>query len=280
VTIKIDNRLTAVRLRRLPEVLSAVRTYSPIGVPEQRANRVVWNRCDGPFDEVAGLVEVLLGASLLERRGNLTYLTSRGRHIATQDHQQGGCLLARSLIDAGYFRNQSRRPLASSEFTADGDLVCKRSSAIRVATQLTGILRRWHGAILDSHLRIPAALVDQLLATWTLQPIPRFRSGELRHEVADRAEAYSYRLEQERTSDPSRVQWVVLDDDSLGYDIRNTGTSPERCIKVKGSQRNEVRFLLSSNEWKIGHTLGDAYEIHFWGGISSTCPRSEEYRAL
>lgn len=280
MTVEIDNWLTAVRLRRLPEVLAAIRTYPPPGVPEQHVNRVVWNRCDGPFDEVTGLVDVLLGAGLLECRGGLTHLTARGRRVATQDHQQGGRLLARSLIDAGYFRNQSRRLLASGEFTASGDLACKRSSAISVAAQLTGTLRRWRKVILDSHLQVPAALVDQLLATWALQPIPRFRSGELRHEVADRAEAYSYRLEQERTGDPSRVQWVALDDDSLGYDIRNVGTSPERCIEVKGSQGDEVRFFLSSNEWEVGHALGDAYEVHFWGGISPTCPRPEEYSAL
>jgi hypothetical protein len=41
-----------------------------------------------------------------------------------------------------------------------------------------------------------------------------------------------------------------------------------------------VRFFLSSNEWEVGHRLGDAYEVHFWGGISLTRPRPEEYRAL
>jgi hypothetical protein len=68
--------------------------------------------------------------------------------------------------------------------------------------------------------------------------------------------------------------------DSLGYDIRNAGTSPERYVEVKGSQGREVRFFLSSNEWEVGHRVGDAYEVHFWGGISLTRPRLEEYRAL
>jgi hypothetical protein len=87
-------------------------------------------------------------------------------------------------------------------------------------------------------------------------------------------------LEQEKAGDPSRVHWVALDDDCLGYDIRNAGASPERCIEVKGSQGSEVRFFLSSNEWDVGHKLGDTYEVHFWGGISTTRPRSEEYRTL
>ena len=127
----------------------------------------------------------------------------------------------------------------------------------------------------------PAAdLVRDLLATWSLQPIPRSPNEEIRREVGDRAEAYSYRWEQENAEDPSRVQWVALDDDSLGYDIRNVGSSPERCIEVKGSQGSGARFFLSSNEWSVGHELGDAYEIHFWGTISLTRPRLEEYRAL
>lgn len=278
--VEIDSWLTAVRLRRLPEILAAIRTHPPPGVPVQRVNRVVWSRCDGPFDDVNGLVDVLLGSGLLERRGSLIHLTSRGRRVATQDHQQGGRLLVRSLIDAGYFRNQARRLLAAGEFTAGGDFVCKRSSAIGGSAQLSGVLRRWREVTLDSHLRVSAALIDELLATWALQPIPRSPNEEVRNEVGNRAEAYSYRFEQENSEDPSRVQWVALDDDSLGYDIRNAGKSPERCIEVKGSQGSEARFFLSSNEWEVGHSLGDAYEVHFWGGISLTRPRSEEYRAL
>jgi hypothetical protein len=247
VTVEIDSWLTAVRLRRLPEVLAAIRTHPPPGVPEQHVNRVAWKRCDGPLNDVEGLIDVLLGAGLLERRGSLTRLTTRGRRVAIQDHQHGGRLLARSLIDAGYFRNQARRLLASGEFSGGGDLVCKRSSVVGVAAQLTGALRRWREVILDSHLRVPAALVEELLAAWALQPISRAPNE---------------------------------DDDSLGYDIRNAGTSPERCIEVKGSQGREVRFFLSSNEWEVGHRLGDAYEVHFWGGISLTRPRPEEYRAL
>jgi hypothetical protein len=272
MTGEIDNWLTAVRLRRLPEILAAIRTHPPPGVPEQRVKRVVWNRCAGPLDDVEGLIDVLLGAGLIERRGSLTRLTAGGRRVATQDHQQGGRLLARSLIDAGYFRNQARRLLATGAFTGTGDLVCKRSAAIGVAAQLTGTLRRWREVVLDSHLRVPAALVAELLATWALQPVSRLPTEEARHEVGDRAEAYSYRWEQERASDPSRVQWVALDDDSLGYDIRN--------IEVKGSQGHEVRFFLSANEWDVGHGLSDAYELHFWGGITLTRPRLAEYCVL
>ena len=280
MTAEIDSWLTAVRLRRLPEALAAIRTHPPPGVPEQRVKRVVWNRCDGPLDDVQPLFDVLLGTGLLERRGSLAHLTTHGRRVATQDHQHGGRLLARSLIDAGYFRNQARRLLAFGEFSGGGDLVCRRASAVNVAAQLTGVLRLWREVTLDSHLRVPADLVRTLLATWSLQPIPRSPNDEIRREVGDRAEAYSFRWEQENAEDPSRVQWVALDDDSLGYDIRNAGSTPERCIEVKGSQRSDARFFLSSNEWNVGHELGDAYEIHFWGGISLTRPRLEECGTL
>jgi hypothetical protein len=280
VTATVDSWLTAVRLRRLPEILVAIRTHPPPGVPENRVNRVVWNRCDGPLADVARLIDVLTGAGLLEHRGSLTRLTARGYRVATQDHQQGGRLLARSLIDSGYFRSQARKMLTSGEFTASGDLVCMRSLAVSVAAQLTGVLRRWKEVALDSHLRVPAALVDELLATWALQPVPRLPNEEGRQEIGDRAEAYSFRLEQERAGDPSRVQWVALDDDALGYDIRNAETLPGRYIEVKGSQGRQVRFFLSSNEWVVGHALGDSFEIHFWGGISPTRPRAAEYREL
>jgi hypothetical protein len=188
--------------------------------------------------------------------------------------------LARSLIDAGYYRNQARRLLAFSEFSGDGSLVCRRASALNGAAQLTGVLRLWREVTLDSHLRVPADLVHELLATWSLQPIPWPPNEETRREVGDRAEAYSYRWEQEKAEDPSRIHWVALDDDSLGYDIRNAGSSPERCIEVKGSQGSDARFFLSANEWDVAKELGDAYEIHFWGGISLTRPRLEEYVAL
>lgn len=280
MTAEVDKWLTAVRLRRLPEILVAIRTHPPPGVPERRVNRVVWNRCDGPLDDIPGLIDVLLGAGLLERRGTLTCLTSQGRRVATQDHQQGGRLLARSLIDGGYFRNQTRRLLASGEITGSGDFICKRSIAIDVAAQLTGPLRRWREVVLDTYLRVPASLVSELLAPWALQPLPRFLSEEARQEIGDRAEAYSHQLERERAGDPSKIQWVSLDDDSLGYDIRSVETSPERCIEVKGSQGRDVRFFLSSREWQVGHDRGDAYEVHFWGGISLTRPRPEEYKAL
>ena len=280
MTPDIDNWLTAVRIRRLPEVLAAVRTHPPPGVPKQRVNRVAWNRCDGPLEDIDGLIHVLTGAGLLEHRGSLTRLTKRGHRIATQDHQQGGRLLAKSLIDAGYFRNQARKLLASGEFTGSGDFLCKRSLAVGVAAQLTGTLRRWTEVVLDSHLRVPGELVDDLLSAWALLPIPRFANPEVRKEVGDRAEAYSYRMEQEASGDPSKVQWVALDDDSLGYDIRNVENTPPRSIEVKGSQDREVRFFLSSNEWAVAHRLGDTYEVHFWGDINLTRPRIEEYRTL
>jgi len=277
---EIDSWLTAVRFRRLPEALAAIGTHPPPGVPEQRVIRVVWNRCDGPLDDVQRLIEILTGASLLERRGSLASLTRFGRRVATQDHQHGGRLLARSLIDAGYFRNQARRLLAFGELSDGGDLVCKRAAALSAAAQLTGVLRLWREVVLDSHLRVPTALVRELLATWSLQPLPQSPNDEIRREIGDRAEAYSYRWEQENAEDSSRVQWVALDDDSLGYDIRNAASLPERCIEVKGSQGSDVRFFLSANERKVAEELGDAYEIHFWGAISLTRRRLEEYVAL
>src|ERR1700681_1452124 len=130
-------------MRRLPEVLAAIRTHPPPGVPEQRVIRVAWNRCDGPLDDVQRLIDILLGSGLLERRGSLASLTRRGHGVATQDHQHGGRLLARSLIDGGYFRNQARRLLAFGETSSGGELILWRAAALSAAAQLTGVLRLW-----------------------------------------------------------------------------------------------------------------------------------------
>lgn len=275
-----DTWLTAVRVRRLSEALKAVRSHPPPGVPLGRVQHLAWRRCGGPFDDVLRLLDVLVGAGLLERRGSLTHLTRAGRHVVTQDHQHEGRLLARALVDGGYFRNQSRKLLAVSELSVGGDLSCRRSLALRTAAQLIGVLRRWQEVTLDSHLRVPRALVESLLGTWSLQPARAWPTGETRQEVGDRAEAYSYRWELEATGDPSRISWVALDDDRLGYDITNSASSPRRHIEVKGSQRSEVHFFMSSNEWEVGHGLGDSYEIHFWGGVSLGRSRADEYRLL
>ena len=280
MTVEIDSWLTAVRLRRLPEVLAAIRTHPPPGVPEQRVNRVVWNRCDGPLEDTARLVDVLIGAGLVERRINLVRLTKRGRDIATQDHQHGGRLLARVLIECGYFRNQVRRLMAVRESDPGEVFRCRRASAFDLAPQLIGVLRLWPDVTLDEYLQVPVALERELLTSWVLHPIPRVPGEAIRNEIGDRAESYSFRWEQEQAVHPSDVHWPALDDDSLGYDVRNTGSDPERFIEVKGSQGDEVRFFLSKNQWEVGHRLGDAYEIHFWGGISLTRPRPAEYSAL
>lgn len=275
-----DTWLTAVRVRRLGGALAAVRSHPPPGVPARRMNDLVWRRCGGPLGDIEHLVDVLLGAGLLERRGSLVHVTKRGRLVATQDHQHGGRLLGRALVEAGYFREQSRRLLASSELSDEGGLVCRRSAALRSAAQLTAVLRRWEEVELDSHFRVPKALVQELLEGWSLRSVPVWAGEQARNKVGDRAEAYSYRLELEASEDPSDVAWVSLDDDSLGYDIRNSTSSPARCIEVKGSGRSELRFFMSANEWRKGHKLGDQYEIQYWGEVSLGRTRSDEYIAL
>ena len=248
-------------------------------MPEPRAPQIAWVRCDGPLVEVNDLLGILVGADLLDQFNDVLRLTKLGRQVATQDHQQGGRLLARCLIETGYFRNQARRLLAAGEVSTAGDFTCRRASAVDVAAQLVGALRRWKEVTLDSHLRIPSALVHDLL-DWSLQPIPGSNEDSVRQEIGNRAESYSYRLGRETSDDPSRIRWVALDNDSLGYDIIDGASSPERHIEVKGSQGREVRFFLSPNEWEVGRSLGDAYEVQFWGGITPTRRRAEEFDAL
>ena len=278
--LEIDSWLTAVRVRRLPQALLAIRTHPPPGVPEHRVARVIWNQCDGPLDDVQGLLEVLRGAGLVDYRGSHVRVTRHGHRVATQNHQHGGRLLAKALIDGGFLRSQARQLLSAGDLSVAGDLVCSRNVAVAVGAQLTGLLRLWEGVTLTHQLWVPAPIVQELLAAWSLQPIPRVTSEGPSREVGDRAESYSYRWEQEKAKDPSLIQWVALDDDSLGFDILNRGGSPERCIEVKGSQQTRIRFFLTANEWATSSRKGAAYEVQFWGGISVARPRLEEYEAL
>lgn len=272
--------LTAARVARLHTILRAIRSHPPPGVPLDRAERIVWSRCGGPLDDVGRLLRVLVATELVAR-GSVLRLSSRGRTIATQDHQSGGTLIARALIRAGHFADQARRLSESGALDAmSGDFVCPRSRAIESAAQLVGILRRFPGVRWDTHLRISTELLNDLIDFWSLVPQQSPIVDDGKKAIGDRGELYSYRLERLRCADAGHIRWVARDSGSLGYDIEDQSVTPHRRIEAKASALQATRFILSANEWDVAHRHGTHYEIHFWGGIDLGRQPADEYEIL
>jgi hypothetical protein len=245
----------------------------------EAAVRAAWKSCGGPLDDVPQLFHLLIAAELLTVRNGRLRTTRSGQQVATQDHQQGGRLLALALIRAGLFANQARNltEVAAADSNS-GNLVCRRARAVAAAPQLVGLLRRFPGVTLTDTLVVPQEVAAELADLWRVPRRPR--RDDLRKEVGDRGELYSYRHVQMQAANPSKVRWVALDDDTLGYDIEDVGTCPRRCIEVKASTGTAVRFLLSVNEWKVAHQQGANYEVHFWGGVNLAHDARDDYERL
>lgn len=272
--------LTAARVGRLPDALRAIRGYAPPGIPEARVERIVWRACGGPLDEIHDLIGILVRSDLVSA-GPTLKLTREGRHIATQDHQQGGTLLGRTLIRVGFFADQVRRLTEHARIDpASGELCCARKVALDAGPQLVGVLRRFPGVTWGAEFRVPAVLVEELMDVWALLPERAPVAEDRRKAIGDRGELYSYRLERLRCGDSSKIRWVARDDDSLGYDIEDMSVTPQRRIEAKASTAREVRFILSANEWEVAHRYGDDYEVHFWGRVDVTRQPADEYQAL
>ena len=271
--------LTASRVRRLPQVLGAIRAHRPPGMPARGAIRAIWRICDGPLDDMQRLIETLIDTALLDGRGGYLRLTDRGRRVATQDHQHGGRYLGQALIEAGFFRRQIGELMSAATFDAHGNLLCRRALALDTAAQLVGILRRWDEVVWRRNFEVPSELVDKLLITWPLMPTPG-AAADPKREVGNRGEAYSFQFERERANDPTSIKWVAQDDDSLGYDIEDQGVHPTRLIEVKGSRSAEARFIITANEWRVANNVGDRYEVHYWGEIKLSRSRVKEYEQL
>lgn len=274
------NWLTAARVARLPAVLRGIRGQPPPGIPVDRAVRVLWRPCGGPLDELPSLLEVLDVAQLIQRGSSLR-LTKAGHQIATQDHQQGGRLLARALIGAGIYAEQARRLVESGAVEeGTGRLIWDRRLAVDLAPQLVGLLRRFPDVVWADAFSVPAALAAELGEPWALLPAPAKPELDLRKEVGTRGELYTYRLERLMAAESSRIRWVARDDEGLGYDIEDVTAVPSRKIEVKASTVEDVRFYLSANEWSRAEENADRYEVQFWGGVNLSRAPAEDFAAL
>jgi hypothetical protein len=236
-------------------------------------------KCGGPRDDVDDLLNVTIAADLVDIRDGRVRLTKAGQRIATQDRQQGGALLARSLIKGGFFAEQARLLLEVST-VSDDHLECRREHCHTLVPQLVGLLRCFPDVAFEDALRVPAALATELLTdVWALVPV-RSPVPDARKAIGDRGEAYSYQYERAEADDPSNIRWVARDDETLGYDIEDLTDRPSRKIEVKASGAATVRFFLSAHEYDVAQVECDRYEVHYWGGLDLSRSIRDEYALL
>jgi hypothetical protein len=260
-------------------VLRVLRSHPPPGVRTDSAARTIWRTCGGPLADVPVLLDILVSAELVAVNDDRFRLTRSGNTIATQDHQHGGTRLALALIRAGHFSDQGRALIESGAIDpGTGEFTCPRALAMRAAPQLVGILRRFPSVVLAQAFTVPPDLVRELADVWAV-PTKAFRDDR-RQDIGDRGELFTYRYERLRATDPAKIHWVALDDDSLGYDIEDLNATPRRRIEAKASSGNSVRFILSANEWQVAHENADSYEVHFWGGVNLARSERDDYDAL
>jgi len=274
--------LTAVRMRRLAQMLTAVPTRSP-GLAVDEARLRLWRTCGGPIDEIPTLIDVLVGTDLITIDRAALRLTRAGQSVLARRGPEGLRPLGLALLRAGFLHDQVRTLLAVSATSADGRLSCPARLARQRCPQLVGVLQFWPDVAVGTRLDVPEYLSRELDTVWALLPPPSAEDAArdaLRKNIGNRGELYSYQLERLNAADQSHIVWVARDDANLGYDIEDRSVSPRRRIEVKASGDTPIRFLLSDNEWQKAHDDPASYEIHFWGGIDLNVDPAEEYLRL
>lgn len=273
-----ESWFTPQRLERMTSALLAVQRSGRTGLRLELAERTVWMTVGGLLSEVPDLLQILRTIGLLRQTHTHLELTKAGRQITTQDHRQGGRRLARQVISRGLLLNQSRVLIESSVADDAGTVRCRRDLAMSVAPQLTGLLRRFPEVEFGSHLAIPKKLVADLDSAWI--PAAARSRVDHRRSLGDRGEEFSYRYERDNAVDRTQIHWVAQEDDELGYDIDDTNGPSTRLIEVKTSALAEVRFFLSTNEWRVASENPTSYEVQFWGEMNLAAEPADEYKRL
>ena len=162
--------------------------------------------------------------------------------------------------------DQVRQVIEASTIDPEGMACSKVGQLQHSAPQLLGLLRAWPEIVGPSFVRLPSNLFGLIDAPWSLVPIRDEKEG-IREAVGHRAEAYSFHLLRLESKLPSSIVWVSRDDQGLGYDIEDRSGEAVHRVEVKGSQGEEVRFLLTAHEHNVAHQDPSSYEVHFWGEI-------------
>ena len=272
---------TGTRLNRLVQALREIPGQKP-GIPGDVAARAVWRSCGGPFDEIPIVLEVIRALDLFAAGEESLTRSRLGNQIVKAAVKGDLTQLGLLLIRAGWFHDQARVLVEQGSVDLNGALTCGFKQASSGAPQLVGVLSWWVEVEIRPVLRVPASLVAELNTIWALLPPATVLPTSLaeRKAVGDRAEMYTVQFERSRTSSPSSIHWVSRDSDLLGWDVEDRTQSGLRCIEVKGRRDGTPTFFFSENEYRKAEELGEAYEVHFWGGIDLGRTPAVEYAVL
>lgn len=115
----------------------------------------------------------------------------------------------------------------------------------------------------------PSAAVVSFLDR--LAGLARGHSGLALVESGRQAERLSFDLEASRCAEmpgAPAVEWVALDDNTAGYDIRSSrlvdGRPSPRLVEVKSCRGRPLRMIVSRNEWNTASRQPHAYVFHLW----------------
>ena len=256
----------APRVRRLQSLIHLLPQRAP-GVPGSELVKTLRPQTDSPPEDIPLLVHVLARLGLLHVDNDRYYLSRKGRRAATLSEDRALKELAQLLIQSGLMHDQVRQVIEASIIDSEGMARSRVRQLRHAAPQLLGLLRAWPGIVGPSFVKIPPSLFAVIDAPWSLVPAPSEREGA-REAVGHRAEAYSFHLLRLEAECPTSVVWVSRDDQGLGYDIEDRSSGGIHRVEVKGSQSNDVRFVLTANEHQVAHQDPCSYEVHYWGEIN------------
>ena len=268
----------APRVRRLERLVDLLPPRPP-GISGNQLTRTFRPHIDSPPGEIPLLVHVLARLGLLHVDSDRYYLSRKGRRAATLSEARSRTELAELLIQSGLMHDQVRQVVEASTIDHEG-MACSRVGHLRhSAPQLLGLLRAWPDVVGPSFVRIPTDLFALIDAPWSLVPSPSEKEGN-REAVGYRAEAYSFHLLRLESRFPASIVWVSRDDEGLGYDIEDGSTGQVHRVEVKGSQGNDIRFMLTAHEHHVAHQDPSSYKVHFWGEINLNRSPDIEFNML
>ena len=269
---------TAPRVRRLQRLVRILPSRPP-GIAGSQLAKMLRPQTDSPPAEIPLLVQILAMFGLLHVDSDRYYLSRKGRRTASLSETRCRIELAELLIQSGLMHDQVRQVIEASTIDQEGMAYSRVGQLQHSAPQLLGLLRAWPEIVGPSFVRIPPDLFELIDAPWSLVPTPNERE-DIKEAVGYRAEAYSFHLLRLESKFPSSIVWVSRDDQGLGYDIEDRSVGAVHRVEVKGSQGEEVRFLLSAHEHSVAHQNSSSYEVHFWGEIDLNRSPDVEFSRL
>ncbi|MER5672788.1 DUF3883 domain-containing protein [Pseudonocardia alni] len=254
------------------------------GLPAGAAARLLSSQFGGTVSEIDQALSFLLFLDLTEVANERLCRTAEGDRLSRRIRQSGPHEFSVFMLRSGLLAEQIRIALSLSSVRS-GQMRLPLAPLRRTAPQLVAVLSRLPEVQLRSPVMLPDWVAIELESAWNqVDYIPPATLTGMEHRLAvgERAELYSLQYERSsRVGASAQIIWVSRDDANAGYDIEIRHSSPARCVEVKGSSDSrEVVFFLSSNELDKSRTYGQAYEIHYWGGIRLHVRAADDYARL